>query len=289
MIEERVNTVRPDGPGLFETAIAANIRLSGRYFLLNLVRPPGFPDPRPGSFVHLGVPARDRFFLRRPLSIFDCDEETIGLLVVEKGEGTKILRRLEPGARLDFIGPLGTGFPELPGRRLLAVTGGVGLAPLYFYRRIHRRTLVWNGGPASNRLVYGGRTEDDLFRGRIDLDGRDVLLATEDGSYGFKGNAAELARLEIERAAPDVLFSCGPTPMLRAVAELASARGIPHWVSLENRMGCAVGACRGCVVPVRPEGGAEAKAELSPIYKTVCKNGPVFPAEEIDWDRLPEP
>ncbi len=283
---------KPDslaGQGLFESAIVDNSRLSSRYFLMTLTRPGGFPDPRPGSFIHMGVPDKGRFFLRRPFSIFDCDEEKVTLLLAEKGEGTKIFRRLGRGDRVDFIGPVGTGFPELPGKRILAVTGGVGLAPLYFYRKFFQGTSVWNGGSTANRLLYGGRTEDDLFRTKIDLEDRDVLLATEDGSYGFKGNAAELARAEIEREPAEALFSCGPTPMLKAVAEIAAARGIPHWVSLENRMGCGVGACRGCVVPVRLDNNVAPEPGASPAYKTVCREGPVFPVEEIDWAQLPKP
>jgi dihydroorotate dehydrogenase electron transfer subunit len=285
----KIKPVQPAGYGLFESVIVANNRLSDRYFLMTVTRPGDFPDPRPGSFIHMGLPARERFFLRRPFSIFDCDDEKITLLLAEKGEGTKILRRLGRRDRVNFIGPVGTGFPELPGKKILAVAGGVGLAPLYFYRKYFQGAAGWNGGSDSSRLLYGGRTEDDLFRSKISLEDRDVRLATEDGSYGFQGNAAQLARVEIERAPVEALFSCGPTPMLKAVAEIAADCGIPHWVSLENRMGCAVGACRGCVVPVRSDNKAASKVETSPVYKTVCKDGPVFPAEEIDWEQLPKP
>jgi dihydroorotate dehydrogenase electron transfer subunit len=289
MSELKSRITQQGGHGLFPSRVTANKKLSRRYFLLTLSRPEGFPDPWPGSFIHMGVPARGRFFLRRPFSIFDCDRDQITLLLVEKGEGTWLIRRLEPGDRVDFIGPVGSGYPELPGRRIMAVTGGVGLAPLYFYRKFHRGNSVWNDGPDHCRLVYGGRTEEDLFLSRIELKAPDILLATDDGSYGFRGNAAELARAEIERAPVEALFSCGPTPMLRAVATIAADHSLPHWVSLENRMGCAVGACRGCVVPVHSHHQAASPPEAGTMYKTVCRNGPVFPAEEIDWDRLPEP
>jgi len=271
-----VNTARP---GRFTAAVVKNVDLSRRYFLLVLERPSGFAEPEPGMFIHLLPPAPGRFFLRRPLSILDSDDSTMSLIVVEKGAGTQCLRRVAAGDKLDFIGPLGNSFPHLPGERILAVGGGVGLAPLFYYRS------KWSskpGGTASGeyRLLYGARTQDDLFLDRFDWRPDDALFATDDGSHGFGGNVVELAAREIERAGADVLFSCGPSPMLEAAAKLARAKGIPHYVSLENRMGCGMGACRSCVVLVR-DGEIE-------IYKTVCNDGPVFDADDLVWDKLPK-
>ncbi len=252
-----------------------------------LSKPEGFPDPAPGSFLHMAVPTSGRFFLRRPFSIFDCNGETITLLIVEKGEGTRILRELGAGETVDFLGPLGEAFPLLPGQRILAVAGGVGLAPLYYYQKFVSRTLDKRVCPECYQLVYGGRSEEDLFLSAIDLADEGSLLATDDGSYGFRGNAAQLAEVELERNPVDALFSCGPTPMLKAVADLAVQAGIAHWVSLENRMACAVGACRSCVIPVSAK--EQAGKDVKERYKTVCHDGPVFNANEVIWERLPEP
>ena len=183
---------------------------------------------------------------------------------------------LRAGDTIDFYGPLGTGFPRLEGRLILAIGGGVGLAPLYYYG-FRARGRPGNG----YRLLYGARTKDDLFLDHVDLRGDGVSLATDDGSYGFEGNVVALAEAELEKEGADAVFSCGPTVMMKAVQALADRHGIDHYASLENRMACALGACRACVVPTRL-GGA------SP-YRTVCHDGPVFNGADLLWDELPTP
>jgi dihydroorotate dehydrogenase electron transfer subunit len=242
---------------------------------LVLSRPGGFDDPQPGAFIHLLVPGKGRFFLRRPFSILDCDEETISLLIVEKGTGTQIMRGLAVGELLDLIGPLGSAFPRMPGKRVLALGGGVGLAPLYYYWR-HRN----EDDCSSFRLLYGARNRDDLFIDNFEWDPDQVGFSSDDGSYGFQGTIVDFAEREIERSGADVIFSCGPNPMLRAAAEFAARQGLPHYVSLENRMACALGACRACVVLAKI--GDEVK------YRTVCTDGPVFDADTLVWEELPE-
>ncbi len=257
--------------------------------MLELSRPGNFPDPEPGSFLHMAVPSAGRFFLRRPFSIFDCDRNKITLLIVEKGEGTRILRDLRSNASVDFLGPLGSAFPPPTLGRILAVTGGVGLAPLYYYPRYWGRRSKPNGRLPDYRLIYGGRTKEDLFLSKIDLSGEEVHLATEDGSHGFSGNAVALAEKVMSKNPVDAIFSCGPTPMLKVLSKIAAQLGIPHWVSLENRMACAVGACRSCVIPVRSGKDTGAAGESETSYKTVCHDGPVFQADEIVWQTIPIP
>ena len=262
-------------PDRFTTAVINKIELSARYYLVVLKRPEGFPDPGAGTFIHLLLPDQGRFFLRRPFSILDCDEKTLSLLIVEKGTGTQLLRRISLGGELDFIGPLGSVFPEMPGKRVLAIGGGVGLAPLYFYGATLSKAMC-----DEYRLIYGARSREDLFVDSFDWRVDGMKFSTDDGSYGFKGNVAALAAKEMDASPVDVVFSCGPTPMLKAVAELARSKRISHYVSLENRMACGVGACRSCVV-LWKGGGAEE-------YKTVCNDGPVFDADDLVWDKLPE-
>jgi dihydroorotate dehydrogenase electron transfer subunit len=269
-------TFVPAFAGSFRTKIVDNLRLSTRYFLLRLQRPQNMPEPSSGQFIQLGVPEAGRFFLRRPFSIFDCDERTLDLLIVEVGAGTQAIRKMEIGDSVDFYGPLGNAFPRLPGRKIVAVGGGVGLAPLYF---LGFREL--GGYDPSFRLVYGGRTQEDLFLDHVPMESGGVLLATEDGSYGFEGNAVELASQTLTDYRADVMLSCGPTPMLRAAHRLARDRGILHYVSLENRMACGLGACRSCVVPTIHDGGSP--------YRTVCHDGPVFDAAHLVWEELPAP
>ena len=265
--------------------VVDNTRLSRRYFMLRLARPDDFLEPSAGSFVHVAVPDATRFFLRRPFSIFDCTQNTIDLLIVELGPGTQALRALAAGDSVQFYGPLGRGFPEFPGKKILALGGGVGLAPLYYYGFRNPGALGVPsalGVPGSHyRLLYGARSKDDLFLDDVDLTAEGVALSTDDGSHGFHGNVVELAHAELERDPCDVIFSCGPTPMMAAAQRLAEQRDIPHYASLENRMGCALGACRACVVPTRLNGGTP--------YRTVCHDGPVFDGADLLWDELPVP
>jgi dihydroorotate dehydrogenase electron transfer subunit len=266
----------PANAGQFTAPVLENTRLSRRYFMLRLERPAGMPDPVAGQFLHVAVPETGRFFLRRPFSVFDCDSDAVDLLIVELGPGTQALRRLGAGDTLDVYGPLGRGFPVMPGRRILGIGGGVGLAPLYYYG-----FRSPGAGPPDYRLLYGARTAEDLFLDHVRLDGEGVRLSTDDGSHGFCGSVVALADEELTREGADVIFSCGPTVMMRAAEELARRHGLEHFVSLENRMGCALGACRACVVPTVVDEGSP--------YRTVCHDGPVFDGASLVWEELPVP
>ena len=271
----------PSNADDFSTRVLENIPLSRRYYLLRLARPASFVEPLAGQFVHVAVPshnagAGERFFLRRPFSIHDCTREYIDLVIVEVGPGSQVLRHTRAGDSVTFYGPLGHPYPVLPGKRVLGLGGGVGLAPLYFYG-----FRAPGGLGESYRLLYGARTREDLFLEHVPLERRGVALSTDDGSYGFKGNVVQLAERELEREGADAIFSCGPTVMMRAAQELAERHGIAHYASLENRMGCALGACRACVVPTTLGGPSP--------YRTVCHDGPVFNASVLVWDELPVP
>lgn len=265
-------------PGHYQATVIENRTLSRRYFLLVLSRPDGFQEPGPGTFVHVAVPDDGRFFLRRPFSVLDCDTETLSLIVVEKGAGTQLMRALRPGRSMDVIGPLGASFPRVPGKRVMALGGGVGLAPLYYYWKNWKKRAA--DDCESFKLLYGARDREDLFLDSFPWDHDKIAFSSDDGSYGFAGNVVEFAASEIDREPVDVIFSCGPNAMLRAAANFASRRGVPHFVSLENRMACALGACRSCVVPTRGNGALR--------YRTVCHDGPVFDADVLVWDQLPD-
>jgi dihydroorotate dehydrogenase electron transfer subunit len=277
MSSTNANVVNAARPGHYRTQVIENRPLSRRYYLLVLSRPRQMQDPGPGTFVHVTVPGDTRFFLRRPFSVLDCDSEKMSLIIVEKGEGTQIMRRLEPGQHIDLIGPLGSSFPRVPGEKVLALGGGVGLAPLYYYWK-HARAEDCG----SFRLLYGARNREDLFIDSFPWDQERVGFSSDDGSYGYAGNVVEFAVSEIESRAVDVIFSCGPNAMLRAAATFAREAGLRHYVSLENRMACALGACRSCVVPTHSGNGGAAR------YRTVCHDGPVFDADTLVWERLPD-
>ena len=158
----------PSNADEFSTRVIDNVELSHRYFLLRLARPAALVEPLAGQFLHVSVPSVDageRFFLRRPFSIHDCTGDSIDLVIVEAGPGTHLLRRARKGETVDFYGPLGHSYPVLPGKRILAIGGGVGLAPLYFYG------FRAPGGVGENyRLLYGARTKQDLFLDHVSLE-----------------------------------------------------------------------------------------------------------------------
>ncbi len=263
-------------PGRFTAAVVKKTDLSRRYYLLVLERPAGFAEPEPGTFIHLLPPGPGRFFLRRPFSILDCDESTVSLLIVEKGAGTAYLRSMPEGAAVDFIGPLGNSFPRLPGKRILAIGGGVGLAPLYLLPlgagRIEARRRVSSSLRRSDKGRPFHRTV------RLAVHRTSGSRPTTEATVS-RGASSISPRARWRRSSYDAIFSCGPMPMIAAADRLAKKKAVRHYVSLENRMGCGMGACRSCVVPVR-EAGVEK-------YRTVCNDGPVFDANDLVWDKLP--
>ena len=221
------------------------------------------PTCLPGQFAQLRIDAPG-VFLRRPISIHDIHDDEISFLVQVVGQGTRWLASLKPGDRVNAVLPLGNGFtiPQ-PGTNVLLVGGGVGVAPLYFLGR----SLKAEG--LRPTFLLGARTRDAL----LCLDAfqalGEVLVTTEDGSLGERGFVTQHSVL-VERRF-DLVQTCGPTPMMKAVARYAGEQGIPCEVSLENRMACGVGACLCCV------------QETQEGHKCVCTDGPVFNVDELKW------
>jgi dihydroorotate dehydrogenase electron transfer subunit len=214
--------------------------------------------------------------LRRPFSICGRDRNRILILYQVVGRGTAILMSAKQGERVSVLGPLGKGF-EIPakGNTPILVGGGIGVAPLFFIAQsLKRRNVEFMMGFASaSEILPLGRLKGPRIK---------ISLATDDGTRGHAGFVTDLLERRIEKRAPDKgginLFVCGPRPMLKKVARLALAHRIPCHVSLEARMACGLGACLGCAV----------KASFSEgrAYYHVCKDGPVFPVEAIDWEAL---
>lgn len=222
----------------------------------------------PGQFTMVRLPEAGGLLLRRPYSFCDAEpnEGRFSLLVKEVGRGTRSLARLAEGAEVDCLGPLGSTF-AMPGenRRPVIVAGGVGIAPFVAFCRALRVA------DRKATVLLGGRTEHDLYlREEFDALGMDVVCSTEDGSFGEKGRVTALLDDSLDGEVQ--LYSCGPTPMLVKVADVARARGVPHQVSLERRMGCGMGCCLGCVV-------------YTSEYVRCCTEGPVFDADTIRWER----
>lgn len=251
---------------LIDLKVSAVERVHERYVLLKLTDRRPLPPMLPGQFVEVRVEGSPSTFLRRPVSIHFVDEarNELWLLVAVVGDGTRRLASLQKGDRLDCLLPLGNGFSVLPSYRSpLLVGGGVGVAPLLYQgKKLKDQGLV-------PTFLLGARTASDLLR----LDqfrhyGR-VFVTTEDGSDGERGFVTNHSILAKERF--DIIQTCGPTPMMKAVARYAGEQSIDCEVSLENLMACGLGACLCCV------------EKTTDGHVCVCKEGPVFNIKRLLW------
>ena len=237
-----------------------------RYVLIKLTQALPLPEMVPGQFVEVRVDGSPKTFLRRPISIHFVDREhnELWLLVATVGDGTRRLAQLQAGEQLNCVLPLGNGFtPAKPGEKVLLVGGGVGVAPLLYMGAEMAKARI------EPTFLLGARTQKDLLMlAAFEQYGR-VFVTTEDGSAGEKGFVTNHSLLQQEHF--DRISTCGPTPMMKAVARLAKAQDIDCEVSLENLMACGVGACL-CCVENTTEG-----------HVCVCKEGPVFNTRKLLW------
>lgn len=217
---------------------------------------------RPGQFLHIQIPGHS---LRRPISIADCNplRGTITIIFKINGQGTKKLTLVTEGMELDVLGPCGNGYKldNIPNKALL-IGGGIGIPPLYYLGK----RLTSAGCQIVS--VLGFQTNRHLFYEQHFQNLGKTFVVTDDGSYGWQGNVTDVLA-EIDSF--DCYYSCGPTPMLQAVRNhLPDKEG---YLSLEERMGCGIGACFACVIPTKDGSGSG--------YQKICKDGPVFGAWEV--------
>jgi dihydroorotate dehydrogenase electron transfer subunit len=266
----------PRGP--FDAVVLANREASPTSRVIVLARPAGFEDARPGQFVSIRAREGTAPLLRRPYSIMDLTAKSLTLLVKAVGAGSAASAARRRGETVDLIGPLGgSSFPDPPPGEAVLVAGGTGLAPLVFAARTWRRRRLGT----RVRMLYGAATRGELLRDLVRKDFANRAFATLDGSAGFRGDVVALCRGFAGKArSRGTLYSCGPRGMVRALASAVDGCFEAHYTSLESVMACGVGACRGCTVPVRADGGT--------ALKTVCSDGTVFRAEEIAWEEWEE-
>jgi dihydroorotate dehydrogenase electron transfer subunit len=262
--------------------VITNTRLSPDYNVIALAAPEIARRTRPGQFVMVKLAGGLDPLLRRPFSIFERlrEEDTaagISLLNKRVGRCTADLYEAAAGDVVSVLGPLGQPFvPVDPPAHAWMVAGGVGLAPFATLAEAlaERRTPM--------TLFYGGRSASDLYYASFFEDlGARLVLTTEDGTTGEQGRVT----LPLERALaaapadrPLTIYTCGPTPMMRAVAAMGRSAGRPVFASLEPVMGCGMGGCYSCVVPVR-------RGPASHFVRS-CLEGPVFDAKDVVWERL---
>lgn len=221
----------------------------------------------PGQFVHIRVSGLRDPLLRRPISISSYDKEkgSFTMIYRTEGRGTSMLAEMMPGMELDILGPLGNGFPvdeAVTGETALLVGGGIGVPPLYELSNL----LKARGVKVIH--VLGFQTVSAVFYEKEFLENGETYVATVDGSFGTKGFVTDVIKaLEF-----DCLYTCGPTPMLKAIEQSYPNKKV--FLSLEERMGCGIGACFACVCKKAddPDGAS---------YKKVCSDGPVFRAGEV--------
>ncbi len=241
--------------------------LSGGYFVLGLECPRLAEAAQPGQFAMLsvrpdGASGHDPL-LPRPFTFLRARAGMVEVLIHAVGRGTALLAAANPGQRLRILGPLGHGFalPEDSKAQAIFVAGGIGVAPfLHFAER-------FDGRPRPS-LLYGARSERDLHLLDELSQAMEVVVATEDGSRGLKGLVTGLLEPRLAAGEPLEVYTCGPEPMMAAVVRLC--RGVKVQASLEARMACGVGVCRGCAVK-KAQGG----------YLEVCADGPVRDGHEL--------
>ncbi len=257
---------------LEDAIVIEHQEIQGEYRLL-MMRAPGIAQAaRPGQFVHVRIPHLGESILRRPFSIYEAADDRLGILYKDVGKGTRTLKYLRAGELLSLVGPLGHGYPKpARGRFPLLVAGGYGMAALHLLARESRVKGV---------AFFGGRQAKDILCVKeFESLGWDVRVTTEDGSLGRRGRVTDEFDAWRRGAAgqrPEV-FACGPKPMLRAVAERAERRKWPAWVSVDNSMGCGVGACLTCVLKMRDGRGGW-------LWERACREGPVFDSRRVLWE-----
>jgi dihydroorotate dehydrogenase electron transfer subunit len=254
-------------------------RAEGGQNLRLRLRVAGWPGFQPGQFVMLSPGARTSVersdpLLPRPMAIYRTRAEAGGaeveVLYQRVGRGTCLLAETLPGQVLRLVGPLGRPFPApAPGERALLVAGGTGIASVY--------QLAAQLCGSDCQVLLGARSAADLMgEGDFAALGVPLRIATEDGSRGERGLVTALLEQALTAPGRKRVYTCGPTPMMARVAQLAAAAGLPCVVSLENHMACGFGVCLGCAAPLAAGG-----------YALVCRDGPAFEAGQIAWQEMP--
>ena len=258
-----------------DTKIIFNKKLAPQTYLMALESPEVVSQTRPGQFVMIRVRPGIDPLLRRPFSICGTRGHNQFLILYKVvGRGTAFLSEAGEGEKLSMFGPLGKGF-VLPKRACesVLVAGGIGIAPLIF--------LAQTMEPTNMTFMTGYRSANEILpMEKFRLDTVKTFISTDDGTAGHHGPVTELIENHLAGCVenPPMVFACGPTPMLKCVADLTIKRDIPCQVSQETAMACGLGACQGCAV--------RASSGQDRTYYNVCQDGPVFDAHKLDWKAL---
>lgn len=257
--------------------VVSNKKISKDIFLMTLKSKYLAEKSKAGQFVHVLVPTKNAGdkspFLRRPFGVnwVDKKKQTFSILYKVVGTGTELLSKTQKGDALDVMGPLGNGFEIKKAKKQIIISGGLGIAPLMLLIEQIKQQKA-----GDIHLFLGAKDKNEIvFVSQLKKLAKKVIVTTDDGSIGEKCLITNPAEKILQQDKNAQVYACGPHPMLKCVAGLSKKYKIKAQLSLEEKMACGVGVCMGCPVKVR-----ENKKE---IYKMVCKDGPIFNAEDIIW------
>lgn len=246
--------------------ICNNVEIASGIWQMELYAPQIAAEAIPGQFINL-YSDDNTLLLPRPMSLSAILSDRLQIIYRIVGKGTKQFSALHHGEQIKIIGPLGNGFmlPDVQ-KHSIVIGGGLGIPPLL--ELVHQLK--------GKTDVFLGFSQKPFLTESFERLGASVYVATQDGCNGYRGNVMEL--LENTASDGDIIFACGPRPMLRSVSEWAGRHSIPSQLSMEERMACGLGACLGCVGKVGRKGADDWE------YLKVCKDGPVFWGAEVIWD-----
>jgi dihydroorotate dehydrogenase electron transfer subunit len=268
-------------PPVQVTGEVLSLKKNGAYHAMTVAAPGIAEQVKPGHFVALAVGGMESsMLLRRAFSVYGASDRgvyggTVEFVFAVHGKGTEWLSHLRAGDQVDVVGPLGRPF-KLPKEPVTAtlVGGGYGTAPLFSLAEALRAR------GCRVDFVVGAATSERLF-GALEAKriSSSVVFTTDDGSTGEQGRVSDVLPEVLDRTKSDLVYACGPMAMLKAVAEIAAAHGIPSQVAVEESMACGIGVCMTCVLPVRGEDGVTRMVRS-------CVEGPVFMGDAMRWDAL---
>lgn len=254
---------------LEDSVVIDNIQISDDKYIIKVKSKESYKYSKAGQFFML----KSNTFLRRPISIHYIDNDILEFYYQVKGEGTKYLSQLEKDDILNIQGPLGNGFDiSFKDKNILLVAGGMGIAPF----KLLIEKLLYNNNYIT--LIMGGANETAIkIITRFDTSSIDLYITTDDGSVGDKGNTVDKTKELLKQKNFDIIYTCGPTVMMKWIVNIANENNILCYASLEERMACGVNACLGCNIEIKDN-----NSESGYTLKKVCHDGPVFDSKLLN-------
>lgn len=254
--------------------ITLNKQLSTDIYRMTIKAPEIAAQARPGQFIMVKANGLDPL-LRRPFSIHQVLGDEIAILFKQIGKGTALLGKMSEAAQVDLLGPLGNGFQWRGDDSICLVGGGMGVAPLLFLAQEMIKDKI------KPQIMLGARNKAEMMAilPYFEPLGCTISCATDDGSMGHKGFVIDCMRQELAADTSCHIYTCGPHPMMRGIAQLCNANNWPCQVSMETMMACGISACLGCTIE------ASEPNQKGGNYLHVCQDGPVFQAEKIRWEK----